>query len=294
MPAPSSARLRAGIVSGVAGAAAVLALAACSASAEPAADATTAPDSAAMQDRGGISGEIAAVSDGLLQVQDAESQTAVSYDAATTISIQVDLTAAELAVGDCVLVITSADDESLATSVSVQDEVDGECAGGPGGVQGGGAGAGAPEGGFPTDRPEGGESPEDAPSGAPSGAPGDGSGGFGGFGGLTAGRITAVDGTALTVTPEEGDPVTVSLDDATTVTGTRATDSSALAVGLCVRAQGEADDVGGFAATELALSTPGDEGCTAVFPGGADAPGQNGSAPQGGRSDQSGTERSNG
>ena len=40
-------------------------------------------------------------------------------------------------------------------------------------------------------------------------------------------------------------------------------DASVLVVGKCVTAQGEADTSGGYAATALVVSEPGDEGCSA-------------------------------
>lgn len=101
-------------------------------------------------------------------------------------------------------------------------------------------------------------------------------------GGLTAGLVTEVSGSTITVestgiptgdddgTAAGGDATTttVTVDDATAYTTTAATDASAIAVGLCVLAQGEADDSGQVAATSLTLSEPGDDGCTSGFGGG--------------------------
>ena len=110
---------------------ATLALAGC-ATAEPVEEAATSTDSSAVQAApqrasSGVSGEIAYVSDGLMQVQDTETQTAVTYTDDTTITAQVSGSLSDIEVGDCVFVRTDADDEALATTVTVTAAVDGEC-----------------------------------------------------------------------------------------------------------------------------------------------------------------------
>lgn len=249
-----------------------LALAGCSAAATTTASTDTSAsttDQAALPGGGGVSGTIAAASDSVLQVQDAESQTAVSYTADTVIQSQVAGTFADVTVGSCVFVMSgggAASDTATAaaaTSITVTATVDGECTGG-GGFGGGGFGAGGAGGTPPDGAPSG--LPTDLPSGVPTDLP-DGAGG--GFGGFTTGLVTAVSGTTITVdaialgddasTTESTD---VTVDDATTYTTTVDADASALVVGQCVAAQGESDDSGGLAATSLTVSTPGDDGCT--------------------------------
>lgn len=254
-----------------------LALAGCSAAATTTASTDTSAsttDQAAVPGGGGVSGTIAAASDSVLQVQDSDSQTAVSYTADTVVQSQVAGTLADVTVGSCVSIMGAAD--AAATSITVTAAVDGACTTGFGGGPGGGAGGGTPPDGAtaPTDMPSG--MPTDAPSGAPTDLP-DGAGG--GFGGFTSGLVTAVSGTTITVDAVTmgADTTTstdVTVDDATTYTTTVDADASALVVGQCVSAQGESDDAGGFAASTLTVSTPGDAGCVSRSggPGGAGGP----------------------
>ncbi|SDY83476.1 DUF5666 domain-containing protein [Herbiconiux ginsengi] len=303
---PRSARL--GVALGVAGLAGVLALSACSSSGDAATSATGAPSTAAAgapvagaPGGGGVSGEIAAISGSTLQVQDTDSQTAVTYTADTAITRTVEAALADVTSGVCVTAFTggmpasdgatddSADDSGAATSVIISAAVDGDCAAGafPGGGSGFGGGApptDLPEGMTPpTDMPEGMTPPTDIPDGAmPTGAPG-----AGGFGGLTTGLVTAVSGTGFTVqaTDAEGTASTedVTVDDSTTFTRTETTDASSLVVGACVTAMGEADDKGTVTATTLAVSAAGDDGCSTGFgrPGAGGGRGPAGSATTG-------------
>lgn len=288
----------------VTGAVAVLTLlAACSD--EPAQIATTDPTTEAAQGAagpgdgsgeqpggGGVTGEIAAVADAVLQVQGDDGQTAVSWDDATTITQTVTAALSDVTVGSCVVAVGASDDGTAATSVTIGAAVDGECTGGFGG-----AGGGMPGGG---EMPGDGEMPSGMPSGAPDGqAPGDGEqpsgmptdlpdgAAGGGFGGVTAGLVTAVDGSTITVESTgfgddaETTTATVTVDDATTYTTTAGADATAITVGRCVVAQGESDDSGKVAATSLALSDAGDDGCSTGFGGRGGMPGG-----QGGGDDQ--------
>ena len=95
-----------------------LALAGC-ATTDTAEEAVEATDTAAAQAApervaSGVTGEIADVADGLMQVQDTESQTAVSYTDDTTITAQVSGSLSDLEVGDCVFVTTDAADATVA------------------------------------------------------------------------------------------------------------------------------------------------------------------------------------
>ncbi|WP_353707406.1 hypothetical protein ABRQ22_15765 [Cellulosimicrobium sp. ES-005] len=271
-----------------------LALTACSASdaatpdgspSDAAGDQGAAPEGAS-QGRGGrapgVSGEIAAVDGTTAQVQDDESQTAVVWSDDTTISVTVDGALTDVTVGSCVLAVTGSlpRDETedsagdAATSVAVSEPVDGACTGGFGGFGGGGfPGGGERPQGAPTDMPSDlPEMPEGAPTDMPSGAPDREGGPGGGFGGLTTGLVTAVDGSTITVrtTSPEGETSeeSVSVDDATTYTVQRAGTGDDVVVGQCVTAQGESEDGSAFAATSLSVSAPGDDGCTSGFPGG--------------------------
>lgn len=229
------------------------------------------PPAGADQARG-VSGLVAAASDGLLQVQstssDGESeQTAVTYTGETTVTSEITGSLADVTVGSCVTIMTGTEDDAVATTVRITAAVDGACTTGfGGGGMGGGPGGDRPEG-APTGAPTDGERPEGAPTDAPEGM------GDGGFGGITAGLVTAVDGTTITVEStvpdeEEATTTTVTVDDATTYTTTVDADATALAAGVCVTAQGEADESGGFAATSLAVSAAVDGACSTGFGGG--------------------------
>ena len=244
-----------------------LALAGC-ATTDTAEEAVEATDTAAAQAApervaSGVTGEIADVADGLMQVQDTESQTAVSYTDDTTITAQVSGSLSDLEVGDCVFVTTDAADATVATLVTVTAAVDGEC-----GIAGFAAGGGAPaDGAAPGgDARGGGAAPEgEAPADAPVGA---GEGGAPtGFAAVTTGAVTAVDASGFTVEATGRDDATtsttLSVTEATSIVVTVDADASVLVVGKCVTAQGEADTSGGYAATALVVSEPGDEGCSA-------------------------------
>ena len=106
-----------------------------------------------------------------------------------------------------------------------------------------------------------------APTGMPTNMPAD----AGGLGSRTSGLVTALTATTITVVSPDVDGVvaseTVTADDSTSYTRTSASDSSALAVGLCASAQGEADDTGNFAASAVALSVADDDGCVSAMAG---------------------------
>lgn len=239
-------------------------LAACGGGSESATDSTP-TDSAAAAPAGGAggagggmpgapgaSGTIAAVSGSTLQVQSESSgQVAVSWTDATTFSEQVAGTLADVAVGSCVMVQSAAEAEEgspvTATAVRISEAQDGECTGGFGGGPGGG------------ERPEG--MPTDLPTDLPTDRPTDMPGGGRGFGGGTFGAVTAVSATGFTVeAPDSSVEVTVAA--ATTYATTATADASAVEVGRCATAQGEADDTGAVTATRISVSDPVDGACS--------------------------------
>lgn len=215
-----------------------------------------------------LSGEVVLVADGLIQVQDGEYQTAVRYTQDTQISQEVTTTMSADYGGQCAVVI--ADEAGLATVVTLQDaQEDGSCDAGFGGL------GGMPQG----ELPDGASMPA-----MPSAAPGnddaanqdDAEGADSGVSGLGGGEdgewpmsniqfasgvITSASQTSLTVEAEDGTTTEFTLDSATTVTATVAADESALVEGVCVVALGEADNAGGYDATALTVSEPGEEGC---------------------------------
>jgi hypothetical protein len=207
---------------------------------------------------GGISGTIAAVSDGTLQVQGGTTQTAVNYTATTTITQAVAAVASDVTVGSCVTGITTpgASSGTAATTVAITTAVGGTCpAPGPRG--------GAPGGG------QGGVRPSGAPNGTrPSGAPGGGR-----FTPPVSGTVTAVTGTTITVSTTSQSGSKITLDGSTKYTKSQAATSAALVVNECVIAAGKADTSGNFAATSLAVSDPGANGCSLGGRPGAGNPG---------------------
>ncbi len=249
---------------------------------------------------GGTSGLIAYVSGQLMQVQTDDMQTAVTWTDATEITAQVPASLADVVPGVCVTATRSvaagssdAGEDAPVAQVAITQPVDGECGLTFGPMGGAGWDSDDLPSGFPTDRPEG--FPTDLPEGArpggmptdmptdmpmpgdmPDGMPGDMPGDMpgGGFGGVTAGLVTTVSGSTITVETTERDgtssTATVTVDDATAYTTTAASDAGAIVVGQCVLARGEADSTGTVTATTLVVSAPTDGECTARggFPGG--------------------------
>lgn len=282
------------------GAVVVLALAACGGgagttkaqAAAPAASASagTRPGSGtAQQDRGGVRGTIAAVTGQLMQLQDTSSQTAVAWTASTTITAQVAGTLADVKPGVCVLAVTAptgtsstASASGAATSVAISQPVNGAC------TAGFGAGTpgtrGAPGGGMPSGAPAGGQRYGTRPSGAPTA-------GAGGFVRPVDGLVTAVSGDTITVQTTTGTggtatsgtattgTATVTVDSATTFRTTKAADASAIVVGQCATARGQADSSGKVTATSIVVSPPTNGTCVTAnrgFGGNRSGQGQTG------------------
>ncbi|MEZ0448161.1 hypothetical protein [Cellulomonas sp. ICMP 17802] len=281
-------------------AASVLALAGCSAGASQAAAPAT---SAAPQQQGGgaqaggpggggASGEIASVTGTVMQVRSTDAQTAVTWTDATTFSATVAGALSDVTVGSCVVAVstsTSTDTSAPLEATSIRLTAaadDGTCSGGFGG---GGPGGGQRPDGAPTDMPS--MQAGDRPSGAPTDLP---SGGAMSFGGVAGGKVTAIDGSTLTVEVTGQDDATtsrtVTVTDATTYTKSVTADASAIVVGQCASARGEADDSGKVTATSITISAPTDGACSTGiagrgFPGGPGG-GQGGT----GTTDQGGTD----
>jgi hypothetical protein len=210
----------------------------------------------------GVFGSIAAISGQTLQVQNPQSgQTAVSYDGSTKITNSVSGTLADVTTGECVTVVgtsTAQGQPVSATAVTITPAEANGCSFGNGGGQ----------------RPSGSNTPR--PSGSnrprPSGAPRPSTGNNPAGGPRAFGAVTAVSATGFTVHSTFGTSTTdttVNVTSATTYTKTVAGDASALVVGACVAAQGKADDTGAVAATSIAVSKAGPNGCTGGFRGGA-------------------------
>jgi hypothetical protein len=241
--------------------------------------------------RGGpaASGEIAAVSGKTLQVQNTSSQTAVTWSASTTFTKSVKAT---LAAGDCVTAIGTPGTADTLTASSVRVlSSGGNCtfdrAGRPGGVDG--TPRARPSGGFGGGG-RGGTPSSGAPGGGtgPSGAPGGG----GRDVGTAFGTVTSVSGSTVlmsgtlrsggrfggspgaTPTPSatpSASAITVTLGSSASVLATAKATGADAKVGTCATATGKTDSTGTVAATAIALSPKGANGCTAGFgrlPGG--------------------------
>jgi len=205
----------------------------------------------------GGSGEVAAVSGSTAQVKGQDSQVAVSWTDSTTFTQQVAATAADVAVGSCVMV-TPADGDGASTdavtaaAVRITEATDGSCS-----VMGGGGG---------------GPRPTDMPSGAPGGQ-------GGGRGGFAVGEVTAVTDTGFAVSSQQpgsdtdaATTVTVTTSADTTYATTAAATASDVKVGVCVTSRGDADDTGAITATSIAVTQPVDGACTPGFGGGRGRP----------------------
>lgn len=208
----------------------------------------------------GVSGKIAAIDGKTLQVQNSESQTAVTYTDKTTFTEVKAVTAVALKTGLCATVrigdaaaSASATDQVTAGTVALTSAVHGTCEGGFGGVRPSGAPSGAPSG-MPSDRP----SP--APSGAPGARRGMGA----------AGRVMSIDGATFVVantreTSGETANITVTTTAQTSWTQVARTTAKSVAVGTCAFATGKADPSGAVTATALRLSKAANGTCTTGF-----------------------------
>ena len=240
---------------------------------------------------GGASGEIASVTGTVMQLRSTDAQTAVTWTDATTFSATVDGTLADVTVGSCVVAVSASTSDTdtdssapvEATSVQITQPTDDRtCAGGFGG--GPSFGGDRPDG-APTDMPTmpEGERPDGAPTDLPPG------GGMRSFSGGAIGTVTAVDGSTLTVETagpdDETTTRTVTVTDATTYTTSVPADASAIVVGQCASARGEADDSGKVTATSITVSAPTDGECSAGMVqrfGGGPGGGPQGSTQDGG------------
>jgi hypothetical protein len=214
----------------------------------------------------GAVGEIASISGTTLQVSNDQSgEVKVTYTDTTEFTQQINGSQTDLAVGDCVMVVSDGATDSdpvTASAVTVSDAVDGSCQNGMGS-------GGMPSGGMPSGAPPNGQTP---PSGMPSGGPSAG-GGMPGGGGVF-GLVTKVADTGFTVEStvpggQSGESRAVTVSATTTWTTTEAASASALTVGRCVSATGETGDTGAVTATRIAVSDPVDGKCGSGFgPGG--------------------------
>lgn len=221
----------------------------------------------------GVSGLVAAVTGSTAQVQGANQQTAVTWTSTTRFTDQVAVSASALAVGECVMArparttggvpggspttggSTASGATAPATSVAAATvEVFAK--------QGSMCSLG-----FGT---RNGSAPSAPPSGSPTVVPGAGQGGarrqFGAVGMITAvgdGQFTVSPTVRLGAMPTR--PVTVTYTSSTVFTRLSRAAASVVKVGVCLSAQGRADDTGALTAAAVTVSAPQKGSCQNGF-----------------------------
>jgi hypothetical protein len=272
---------------GSTGGAVVLAVAAVAALSSPAGAASTPPSPG-----GSASGSVASITGTSMEVQSASAgQTTVNTTSSTTFSQTLAVTQSAVAVGGCLTVTGTPAKSSKTTitarSVSIsQPSTSGACTSGAGGAfgRGGFPGRGAQGGGgFPGggNRPPGGFAGRGGANGRGSFA--------GGTFAFANGKVTAVTGSSVTMsgtlrsglgqaaksknTKKPSTPktqkLTVTLSKSTTLSETQTTSFSALAVGDCVNAFGQAGSTGAVTAAAVSIRSTGGQTCSTGFrPGG--------------------------
>lgn len=206
----------------------------------------------------GAVGKVAAVADNIAQVQGVQGQVAVSWTNATTFTKEVAASLADVKVGTCVLVLpvdqgngTGSSGSGVPTTVAASGVRISEPTGGTCSPVRGPDGAGGPQlqGAPPSGAPQGGTRPPQ----------------MRGLGGAM-GKVTAVSASGFTVSSvmpgsTAATTVTVTVGAATTYTTTVKAAPADVKVGVCVQAQGTADDTGAVTATRIEVSTPQDGQC---------------------------------
>lgn len=208
----------------------------------------------------GVVGTAAAVSGSSMQVQSPTSgEVTVTFTTATAITETVAVTSKDVTAGNCVAVVGqpsasgSAARSVTATTVTISTPVNGNCSAAAGlGGFGGRGGTSSPRPGF-------------TPRSRPSGLRGQ----FGSFGGAN-GKVTSLSASGFVV---QGRNLAARADAVVTVTTTAATKylkvvhvgSSALKVGECIAALGQANSIGAVSARSILISLPGPNGCVTGF-----------------------------
>ena len=252
--------------------AAALVLAACSSSSSGSSGSPVTPRaSTSPVARGGAvnrgpaaSGTIAAITGRTMQVQNPQSgQVAVTWTSGTTFSHEVQVGAARIVVGSCVVATATSSSGSsgsfTATRVVLSSATGGSCGGG--GFPGGNRPAGAP----------GGQRPSGFPTDLPSGARRSGFPAANRNAAFAGGKVTARSGDTITVAMtafgSSGSTTkrSVLLAATTKVYEQANTTAKSLAVGRCVTAQGKTDSSGTVTATRVQISQPTGGSCTTGF-----------------------------
>lgn len=207
-----------------------------------------------------VVGQVSQVGSGTMTVAQQSGSAKVSFDSSTSVLQSGTGSLSEAVAGVCVVATGTKDASGAITArtFQVQLNMNGNCtppAGlGGGGGQGGGQGR--------------------AGRGSPS--PGAGGAPPANFANVR-GKLTSVSGSTMTVQPQTGSPVTVTVNSSTMVTRLVTSSSARLAVGECVTANGQRDSSGTVKARTILISPPGANGsCTfagAGFGGGGRRPG---------------------
>jgi hypothetical protein len=238
--------LRLGVLVGALG----LAVAACGGSSTTASDAAAPSANPAPP---GTTGTIAAVAATSIKVQNPRTgQVTVDFSGSTAITRTAAASAADLVVGGCVAVTpATANGGGASTGPVAAGTVMISQSTGQGCRPGAGMGAGG-----------GGARPSGAP--LPSAANG-GNAARRARGVL--GTVSAISASGFTVQETSGS-ATVTTSASTTYLKTQSADHSALVVGQCATAIGQADDTGTLMATAISVRAPGPGGCAAGVGGG--------------------------
>jgi hypothetical protein len=228
----------------------------------PVASASPTPAASTQAAFPGVVGTAAAVSGSSMQVQNPTSgEVTVTFTTGTVITEMVAVTSKDLTVGSCVAVIGqpstggSATRSVTATSVTISTPTKGSCSATAG--FGGFGGPGGPRGTF---SPRPGFTPRPRPTGSRRPFS---------FGGAD-GKVTSLSASGFVV---QGRNRVASTDASITVTTTAATKylkvviarPSALKVGECITAVGQANSIGAVAARSIRISQPGPNGCVTGF-----------------------------
>ncbi len=166
----------------------------------------------------------------------------VDYTNATTITQTRSGVLADIVAGSC-LVVTGQKDATgalIASSVRLSPPVNGACTAGFGNRV-----PGSPNGTRPS------------PSGTPRATPAPGQP----VPSFLAGKVTGVNGTAVTLQPTTGAAETVSVPTTVAVAESSAASATDLGVGDCIQATGAKDSTGKVAATSLSIVPAGPSGC---------------------------------
>jgi hypothetical protein len=234
----------------IAGATAVvLALAACGSTAvgsTSSSSTTTTSNAAGARGPGGLArrgaaGELAQINGTSLILNTTAGDVTVDYTNTTTITQTKTGVLADVVPGSCVIATGTKDASGtlVASSVRLSQPVNGACTAGFG------------------NRPPGANGTRPSPSGTPRATPAPGQP----VPAFAAGKVTGVNGTAVTLQPTTGAAQTISVPTTVTVAESSAASATDLSVGDCIQATGPKDSSGKVTATSLSIVPAGPSGC---------------------------------